>query len=957
MKKLAVLFSIVSLIVLTGCGRLSNVDGSKIQAPEQPSVLSAKVDYGGQLQGLGISARLNWKVENSNVAGVVIRRSTTSFPKSVTEGVLVVQAPSNITSYTDQGLSINVTYNYSLWTYNSSDQFSEKFLTTSVYTAKPQEGAVFAMSSTHVPGILSVENIVEVSWYAYAASGIAGYSFLWSKSPTVDPDTVIDTTKNSTVSPPLADGVWYFHIKAKNNAEVWGSTLHYGPFYINSGTIAIPAVSITNSNPAISTSESNWTSRNLINIVWTTDLADTNVAGYSYEFSSISDTDPDNTSEGAAKSLSISKADGVWYFHIKSQNTVGEWGNAIHYGPFRIDSSIPATPGVQQNIVFTNMDPAVGDWTVKNIVTLKWRYVGTDAITGYSYTWDKSATTIPGTVSNGLATQATSSVLSDGQWYFHIRAKNLAGQWSQSTHCGPFMIDTAVPQQISNLLTAPSDGAISFKWDYPLDSTVAGAVVVRNSSHFPTSVADGLVVFSDNASKFTDINLVNNTNYYYTIWTVDGAGNFSQPYNTVQQAFYAYADLDAKVDSIAIGDQRNSRMTKFSDSSFVVVYLNKYTTLNVDTEQLYAEAYDQNATKTASNIRLNVGQPINSDYAVSSLTNGNFVVVWSVNSMDIYAQIFNKAGASVVGATRVSSVATYDQRKPAVTALSDGNFVVAWEAGIDNTEGGWGPDGSGKSVQAKIYYSNLTEKKAEWQVNQWTYHHQKRPSIASYGGGFVIVWESKRKDSVDSTWGGYGIAARRYANSGVALADEVLVNDMKYKDQKYTRVVGLAGGGYAIVWQSGDNASPPTFFNGICAKVYDSLGVATGTEFIVRNALSDAAIPIDTLGTGTPFDDTLNPNMVSITDLTDGGFVIAYDNINGVDKDGSGRGDATGVFTRRYSATGTAVGGETQINRYCIGDQKEPQVIGLSSGGYYTVWESKGQNEAITYSGVYGRKL
>ncbi|GEM_PF-5766618 len=956
-KKLAVIVGFLGVLFLTGCGRMSNELMSTPPTPEQVSGFSSQVAYEGGLNSLGVSVRLSWKMDDQSLTGVVIRRSTTSCPQTITQGVLVVEADRNVTSFTDQGLSVNVTYYYSLWTKNSSGQYSENVLTTSVLTEEPDEDAVFAMSKTHALGVLSVQNIVEVSWYSYAISGIAGYSFVWSKNPTANPDETIDTTKNSTVSPPLADGVWYFHIKAKNNAGVWGSSLHYGPFYINSGSILVPEVTIATSNPASSTSEFNWTSKNNVTISWITNLSDADIAGYSYEFSAGSSTEPDDTSEGTAKSTIKKLSDGVWYFHVKGKNSVGEWGNTAHYGPYRINASVPATPEVKENIVFINMNPGVGEWSVASTAYLKWQYIGTGTASEYNYVWDKYSTTVPGATSKGTGTESTSPTLTDGDWYFHIRALT-SGKWTQTTHCGPFRIDTVPPQPISNVQTAPSVGKISFKWAYPSDTSVAGTVVVRNSTRYPNDINDGLMVFSDNNDDFMDVGLVDNTNYYYSFWTVDGAGNYSSKVNVVAQAYDTYADVDTRVDSVVTGDQRNSQVAKFGDGSFVVLYLSKAQAADLtEYEDLYAEVYDANATKTVQKVKLNIGQPINSDYSVSALTNGNFVVAWSVNRRDVYVQVFSKLGAAITSATKVSSAATYEQRNASVAGLSSGYFVVAWQAG-DGDENP-GPDGDRRSVQARMYNANATPRAAEFTVNQWKWENQQRPAVSSYSGGFVIAWESKKKDSVDETWGGYGIAARRYNSSGVALGDEFLVNEtMRYKDQKWANVIGLSGGGFAIAWQSGDSGNPPSFFHGIYARAYNSAGVAQGTEFVVRNAQSDAILPIEDNGTASPFDDELGPNMLSLGALSDGGFVIAYDNINGVDKDASNRGNGYGIFTKKYTSAGAANGSQIQINRYCVGDQKEPQVVGLNSAGqYFVVWESRGQNEGITDSGVYGRKL
>ena len=50
-------------------------------------------------------------------------------------------------------------------------------------------------------------------------------------------------------------------------------------------------------------------------------------------------------------------------------------------------------------------------------------------ITNYSYVLDQNKYTIPDTIGEGLTNSIKYSNLSDGEWYFHIRAKDGAGNW------------------------------------------------------------------------------------------------------------------------------------------------------------------------------------------------------------------------------------------------------------------------------------------------------------------------------------------------------------------------------------------------------------------------------------------------------------------------------------------------------------------------------------------------
>ncbi len=54
----------------------------------------------------------------------------------------------------------------------------------------------------------TADNIIDVSWAAGSdmGSGVAGYSFIWNTNPSTEPDNTVETTLNTTTSPPLSDG-------------------------------------------------------------------------------------------------------------------------------------------------------------------------------------------------------------------------------------------------------------------------------------------------------------------------------------------------------------------------------------------------------------------------------------------------------------------------------------------------------------------------------------------------------------------------------------------------------------------------------------------------------------------------------------------------------------------------------------------------------------------------------
>ena len=92
----------------------------------------------------------------------------------------------------------------------------------------------------------------------------------------------------------------------------------------------------------------------------------------------------------------------------------------------------------------------VNAWSNDNTVDVTWTAATDDAsgLDGYSIAWDHAPTTVPDEAKNiGAVTATTSPALADGDWYFHIRSVDKAGNWATgAAHLGPFRIDATPPK-------------------------------------------------------------------------------------------------------------------------------------------------------------------------------------------------------------------------------------------------------------------------------------------------------------------------------------------------------------------------------------------------------------------------------------------------------------------------------------------------------------------------------
>jgi len=112
-----------------------------------------------------------------------------------------------------------------------------------VDTSPPADPAV--SSTSHTVGVASTDPTVDVTFTGASdeLSGVDGFSYQWSTSPTTVPDTTKDAeeTATGTTSPALADGnSHYFHLRTRDNAGNWTSTVHLGPFAIDTQASSLP---------------------------------------------------------------------------------------------------------------------------------------------------------------------------------------------------------------------------------------------------------------------------------------------------------------------------------------------------------------------------------------------------------------------------------------------------------------------------------------------------------------------------------------------------------------------------------------------------------------------------------------------------------------------------------------------------------------------------------------------
>ena len=315
-----------------------------------------------------------------------------------------------------------------------------------------------------------------------------------------------------------------------------------------------------------------------------------------------------------------------------------------------------------------------------------------------------------------------------------------------------------------------------------------------------------------------------------------------------------------------------------------------------------------------------------SQYAPSltKLADGSFVAIWTSEYQDgssngVYGQRFDGNGLALGTEFKVNTTTSSDQRTQyhgdggvqRVAALKDGGFVVAWTSE--------GQDGSGWGVYAQRYDSQSIATGNEFKVNTITTNSQVDPSISALAdGGFVIAWSDDTKDG-----SGWGVYAQRLNSEALVSGAEFRVNSQTNDNQYNAFALGLAGGGCVIAWR--DNATSNSN-----AQVYAATGAKVGAEITLNTFQNNWQ---------------QSPAMAA---LPSGGFIAVW----GSDwQDGS----YYGVFGQIFSATGSKVGAEFQVNTTTANGQYHPQVAVQADGSFAVIWVSEAQDGSGT--GVYAQEF
>jgi ABC-type transport system substrate-binding protein len=141
------------------------------------------------------------------------------------------------------------------------------------------------------------------------------------------------------------------------------------------------------------------------------------------------------------------EADETFFVRLSAQSTGGPIVPSAGVGTIRNDDAPPPPPPDTQpptdpNLRSTShrLGVASTDRTVD--IAFEGATDSQSGVDGFSFAWDRQQMTLPDTVKEAeeTASRTTSPSLANGRWWFHLRTRDNAGNWTSTRHLGPFVI-------------------------------------------------------------------------------------------------------------------------------------------------------------------------------------------------------------------------------------------------------------------------------------------------------------------------------------------------------------------------------------------------------------------------------------------------------------------------------------------------------------------------------------
>lgn len=217
------------------------------------------------------------------------------------------------------------------------------------------------------------------------------------------------------------------------------------------------------------------------------------------------------------KSWTLESGDGAKTVYAEFKDHAGNI-SATAQDDIELDTSVPSgTFTINEGATYTTTMTVSLDCTITDCDQMRYRNQG-----GAWSDWQAYA-----------QTKSWALASPDGTKTVEAEYRDVAG--NVLALADSIVLDTTLPQAPTNLAASPGDTTIDLSWTNPAGD-FALTRVLRSETDFATSPAplpDQLQIYQGTEETATDAGLVNGTQYYYTAFCRDAAGNWSAPATVV----------------------------------------------------------------------------------------------------------------------------------------------------------------------------------------------------------------------------------------------------------------------------------------------------------------------------------------------------------------------------------------------------------------------------------------
>ena len=285
-----------------------------------------------------------------------------------------------------------------------------------------------------------------------------------------------------------------------------------------------------------------------------------------------------------------------------------------------------------------------------------------------------------------------------------------------------------------------------------------------------------------------------------------------------------------------------------------------------------------------------------------ALAGGGFLVVWQDSSglggdpslTSIKGQRYDGAGQPVGSEFLINTSTNNGQNSPDVIATANGGFLVVWQD-LSGSSGDF--DGA---IRGQFFDSSGAKSGSEIRLNADIAYDQAAPSITMLAdGGFAVSWLTTRPSSPPDSY-----HTQAYDSNGTPRGAETVIVTDQTTASAAPAITGLAGGGYVVVWESGQY---------LYCRVFNADGDATGAAFKLTSSVYGAE---------------QQPALIA---MADGGFVAVWSHWADANRND--------VLAQRFNAAGQPIGDSFMVTESAAGQQFQPAIAAVP-GGYIITWQA-----------------